>query len=294
MDSAAELEMAALGTPLDVSELICVSRPYYALQDLVRLGPGEVQAKVPVQAPVGRQAAVISIGEVGRHLAILGSCGAATINPVARKHYYLAVHAHCDWLAPPVVAAAPAPVLVARARCEFVERRKIVAHTELAQECGQVVARLRVTYIMLSERAFAAVSGAPGPTIPVQGNPYARALPFTDLTVKGDRASAALRIDSALCPGHFDGMPMLPVAVAISGLATLGEHVMQAITGTAGARWTLRSSDVQAHQLARAGRTAVFSAQPVPGHPADQRLAGTVHVGGELIAQADMHYTLMP
>src|SRR5260370_12037832 len=88
------------GEPLDVPSVICVPRPYFALSDLRQITPGEVSADISAETDPMGQAVSIGIGEVGRHLAILGLCGAATVNPRSGRHFYLARTAHLQWLAP--------------------------------------------------------------------------------------------------------------------------------------------------------------------------------------------------
>jgi hypothetical protein len=77
----------------DLLKKICVSRPYFALNDLVCINNETVRASFILENTAFQESFSISSGEAGRHLAILGSCSLAMINPEPQKYYYLAVHA---------------------------------------------------------------------------------------------------------------------------------------------------------------------------------------------------------
>src|SRR5688572_30011137 len=84
---------------MDVHSLICVRPPYFAPED-VRANSTGVEAKGRVQQDPGRGPGPISGAEAGRHLAILGSCALARVNPQVERHYYLASAAELERLAP--------------------------------------------------------------------------------------------------------------------------------------------------------------------------------------------------
>ncbi len=85
----------------DISELIDVQRPYYALFDVS--APGTLQTtrigmpvsgKFRTESAMGREEGIpIGAGELARHCAVLGSIACAAANPVKQKHYYLAARA---------------------------------------------------------------------------------------------------------------------------------------------------------------------------------------------------------
>ena len=83
-----------------ISERICVSRPYYMLEnDKAVLADLEnaiaFSCSVTPKMPLGRECGDMIGGEAGRHMAIAGSVAAALRQkPKSGKHYYLALD-HC-------------------------------------------------------------------------------------------------------------------------------------------------------------------------------------------------------
>jgi hypothetical protein len=128
---------------------ICVRDPYFALSEVTMVGPGEVLARVPVEQAPGAEASPINAAEVGRHLAILGSCASALINPKEGQHYYLARRAKLERLHDGPRPRLEEP-LWGLARAEFVEKRCTRAHTVLADPDGLPLYSLEVDYNVLS------------------------------------------------------------------------------------------------------------------------------------------------
>ncbi|ETR69153.1 MAG: hypothetical protein OMM_09852 [Candidatus Magnetoglobus multicellularis str. Araruama] len=71
---------------------IKVSPPYYALKNvqLLKNNTAYFSAEIPVEYPAGNECGSITAAEIGRHLAILGSCSLSQSNPIKEKHYYIA------------------------------------------------------------------------------------------------------------------------------------------------------------------------------------------------------------
>lgn len=90
----------------DISKLIDVERPYYALYDVS--APSTLQStclgmpvsgKFRTESEKGPEEHLpIGVGELGRHTAVLGSIACAAANPVKHRHYYLAARG-LFWLA---------------------------------------------------------------------------------------------------------------------------------------------------------------------------------------------------
>ena len=267
-----------LGEPLDVTSSICVSPPYFALSGLRQAAPGEVSAGISAEADPMGQAVSIGIAETGRHLAILGLCGAAAVNPRAGRHFYLARTAHLHWLAPAGERSVPdASRLRGHAHAKFTGPRSARADTELTDQHGRVLAKVQLEYQVMTTAAFARVfaSTAAGPGIPGHlapapaASPHSRALP---LTARWDRdvLTAELEVSADMCAGHFDDFPMLPVATTGSAMTGLLDHVVRRLTGNPAARWLTRTADIAAERFAPAGSTVTFTVRP-------GRRSGTTH-----------------
>ncbi|CAL9329868.1 hypothetical protein SUDANB108_00049 [Streptomyces sp. enrichment culture] len=258
----------APGTPLDVTGRICVTAPYFALRDLRQTAPGEVTATVPVESSRGRQAAVMGIGEVGRHLAILGLCAASSVNPRAGRHAYLARTAEVQWVAAPTLAPPVGP-LTGRAHARTTTDRRATAQTLLVDSgSGQVLAQMRIGYDVVPHRLLTRLlegentPAAATHTSADSASPYARPLPLRDLAYdeRNGEARGSLLITPDLCPGHFDGHPVLPVAVAATAMSNLVDH---AITQRhPHAHWLAGPLTLSADRFACAGQTVTFKARP--------------------------------
>lgn len=273
---------------LDVTGSICVTPPYFALTDLRQVAPGEATATIPIETDPGRQAAGIGLFEAGRHLAILGLSAAATVNPTPGRHYYLARTGDCDWLAPATEPNTPVPkALHGHAQAAFTGPRHVTAHTTLADPDGTVLARLIVTYDVLSERLFAHFFGPPATPAPHPHNPYSRPLPLDNLVFHGDAVSADIAVTPDLCAGHFDGYPALPVAITATIMTTLTDRLIT--RNDPAARWRPAAFRLKASELAWAGTTMTVTVRPIPADRTDHAVRCTAQVDGKTITTTDIN-----
>ncbi|MCX5393388.1 hypothetical protein [Streptomyces sp. NBC_00094] len=288
--------------PLDVHGLICVEPPYFALRDLRREAPGEVTAEIPVEADGGRQATPIGISEIGRHLAIAGLCAAATVNPREGRHFYLARAARGSWHAPATPPGThPVDGLIGRAGAAFSSPRRVAAGTCLTSRDGTLLATLDVEYDVLAQPVFERVLGDRVPDAPVTVNPYSLPMPLRQVEVRGGHGSAALTVTPEMCPGHFAGHPVLPVATLSVGMTTLIDHVVAARGRHL--RWLPVTWFLSADKLVHAGETVVFEGEVTyaAGDPkgalgaagAVASFRGTARVGSETVAEAGVDLLLV-
>lgn len=269
---------------------ICVTPPYYALGDLASPAPGLASATVPVQTPTGRQTTLINLAEAGRHLAILGLCAAATTNPRAQKHYYLA-HRGVGRMYPPVGTLA---TLRGTATARMVGRNRAVAETELRDTGGNLVARLDLEYLVMSVPVFRRLMGpAAAPDALEPASPYSAAAPLVDVAADARSATAKLAVEAAMCRGHFERFPALPVSVAGYATFALFDHVLEIAAGP-DARWQAGVYRLQADHLAPAGHTCTVDVEPsAPAEPDlhDQAFTGTLRSGDRNIFSIQLDYT---
>lgn len=271
---------------------ICVTPPYYALDDLVSPAPGMTSAVVPVQTSTGRQATLINVAEAGRHLAILGLCAAATTNPSAGQHYYLA-HRGVGRMHPPVGSLT---TLRGTATARMSGRHRAVAETRLHDAAGNLVAQLDLEYLVLSVPVFRRLMGtATEPDATAPANPYNAATPLVDIALDAGSGSAKLAVESAMCRGHFDGYPALPVSVAGYATFSLFDHVLEAVAGP-DARWQAGVYRLQADHLAAAGQTCTVDVEPsTPTEPEahEQAFTGTLRSGDREVFTISVDYTTL-
>ncbi len=261
----------------ELFERICVRDPYFALRDVRVVGTGEVSALVPVEQDTDGEASPLNAAEVGRHMAILGSCAASLVNKEG-QHFYLARRAWLERLHDEPMPRATG-LLRGSARAEFKERRTATARTLLSSAEGQPLFGMTVDYNVLSAAAFQrlvpgarqAPRRAPrGPRAPREAggdfaaqrqNPYRSALPLRDMEREGECLRATLGpVGPELCKGHFAMYPVLPVAVVMSGLSGLAGELLRQLVGNPAARYLVTRGEVRAESLAYAGETVLFDA----------------------------------
>lgn len=239
----------------DLREKICVRSPYFQLTDLQPHGGAGVRAYVLFESPRGIESDPLASAEVGRHLAILGSCALARNNLKPGRHYYLATEAMLVRHSRPDLDASE-PLMLS-ARPDGSEHAEI----ELATPQGELSSTLRCRYQVLPERVFARLfknhkieQAARDSSAP---SPYAT--PVTLRPLRADTTSAASllpEVTPAMCRGHFTEFPAMPVAILMDGLHRLAcRHVAAEVHP----HLRLASADVRAERLAFSGEPVEFS-----------------------------------
>ncbi len=274
---------------------IAVQPPYYDLEDLTDLGGGLVTARVPLHPPVGPETGPIEAAQVARHLAILGSCGAALARADDDRHHYLATRAHYMRLAAAPDSVAGHDHLEAQAVATWPDRRTARATVKLATPGGFGLNVLDVEYSVLTERMFRRLHPPTEPT----DTAVAAERPFAP--VEPEAIDGGLRLDTgpiaaADCAGHFPGHPAAPVAVVMGRLCRLAGQAAIERTGGRG-RYRIEEGTVTASRLAPAGAGLVLEAryvgQVAGGHLlhglalADGAESGRVEVTVSVLADGD-------
>ncbi|WP_375767865.1 hypothetical protein NR798_40290 [Archangium gephyra] len=307
-------EEQRLGEELSRQELfarICVRDPYYALSEVRVAGEGKLTARVPVEQETGGEASPINAAEVGRHLAILGSCAASLVNPKEGQHYYLARRARLERLhAGPLPRASE--LLLGTARAEFREKRTATAHTRLTDARGQGLFSLEVDYNVLSAAAFLRLfQGArldmrrepraergprntSGDFAALRQNPHRQPPPLHGYVRDGECLKATLGpVSAELCKGHFALHPVLPVAVVMSGLSGLAGTLLRQLVGNPSARYLVTRGEVRADSLAYAGESVTFGSHLHGVEGRDYRFYCWASVGERLVGVMELTLTCL-
>ncbi|WP_444957196.1 hypothetical protein [Microbulbifer sp. ZKSA002] len=240
-----------------VEDLIEVKFPYFALEALHFDVDGWLVAKVPVQCQSTYESSLMDVAEIGRHLAILGSCFGALANPVRSKHYYLARKADLKTYDSFVSDMRP-DYLLARTKAVFASKRELVAEAELLDPAGEVAARLNVKYHVMRERSFHKIySDSIHDITPVISdiNPYSKSIDINVHNIDLMSLTASIgRVTPEMCMGHFDKVKALPVAIASQSLIKSCCIFLMRLTGEDSARFIVTSADLCADNLALAGQ----------------------------------------
>jgi 3-hydroxymyristoyl/3-hydroxydecanoyl-(acyl carrier protein) dehydratase len=256
------------------TQLIEVRAPYFALDKVVTVGPGKVEASVRPEQPRGSELGPLPAAEAGRHLAIIGSCACASLAPELGKHFYLAQRAVLErTFVPGTVLAAP---LRARAEALHRDRRVASAKCVLTDALDRPLYQLSVTYQVLQERLFQRMFSAHKQELRaserstdvaarssfshMRRNPYQSALPLVAMELSAARGVALLpEVTSQLCSGHFPLYPAMPIALLMHGLSGLAGDVLRERLGD-DMRYAVARAEVKADRLVFAGQSLTFEA----------------------------------
>lgn len=247
-----------------INELICVSKPYYALQDVEYLGTGKVRAKVVVENPHTGELTPISASEAGRHAAILGSLALALHNPESVKHYYLAAHAVLNRLHPVASSVPSTSTVIIEAEVLQLDlaAKQGKVQTTLYTAAGLPLLSLEVSYHVFKKDLFAKLFRRyhQDDTPAKDQNPYTQNTPLFDVTLTENQLTASLGIiQTAQCLGHFDHYPALPVAILCNAMIRHGGLHVGRLTFGEGISYAVRSAVLTANSLAFAGQEVLLN-----------------------------------
>ena len=258
----------------EIFERIEVNPPYYALTDVTELGPGWVRASVPADRTTEFEEGCLSAAQAGRHLAILGSIGAALVNSDPGRHFYLAYDAEYRRArSAPRDAEGP---LVGTARTQLLDPATAVALAEVRTPAGEPLASVCVYYLVVREADFRGLFAAyerPDESGAGQPDPYSLTKPMGETSVWDTRLFTSLgEITPYDCQGHFPGLPAMPVAYLLGNLTPRVEHLLRVVLdrGAETPRYAIREASIRAENLA-------FAGEQVDCHVEYQRFAGGTH-----------------
>jgi hypothetical protein len=254
---------------VDLKDLICVSAPYLALENIQLLPSGIVQAEVQAENLLSGEATWISAPEAGRHLAILGSCALALQNPQKEKHYYLATHAlverakDLNGILGKNRSAAPLLLQAAALHLDLAQK-KGKCSTKICTPAGQLIFSIEVSYQVLKGTLFQKLFQKHMiPDLHTKlPNPYTANPAITELLYVDDRLSANLGVvQASQCIGHFDKYPALPIAILCAGMARLGGMHLQYKLQQPDLQYAVKYADLSAFRLAFAHEEVRIASQ---------------------------------
>jgi 3-hydroxymyristoyl/3-hydroxydecanoyl-(acyl carrier protein) dehydratase len=313
LSAGAEPTASRVLDPSGLYARICVRDPYFALREVTEVGEGEVLARVPVEQEPEAEASPINAAEVGRHLAILGSCASSLVNRKEGQHYYLARRARLERLHEGPLPRFSEPLWGA-ARAEFSDKRVANARTLLASPEGLPLFSLEVEYNVLSAAAFSRLfqgarqemrreprpergprgDGSPADFAAMRQNPYRKPLPLRDFVREGECLKATLGpVGADQCKGHFALHPVLPVAVVMSGLSGMAGALLRQLLGDEAVHYLVTRGEVRADNLAYAGETVTFGAHRKEVRGREHRFYCWAAVGERLVGVMDLTLTTL-
>lgn len=245
----------------DVYKKISVRAPYFALQNIEKIG-NKFVAKIPIEQPLNSELGIIGTGEIARHLAILGAIALGfSYNETNDFYYDLAYYAEYNR-----TGEIQSKQLKGVATCNLENKREGVAFTKLITDTNEEVANLLVRYYLLPRKIFERqfkdkwrdLRKNDRATVchlnnQFRDNIYSKMLEFVSLKVTKTEAIACIdNLSPYLCMGHFPLYPAFPVAFASSIKTYLCGLVLRNIFSD-NINFFAKNSIVNAYKLAFAG-----------------------------------------
>jgi hypothetical protein len=239
----------------EVSQRINIQRPYFAFERLWQDGNSLV-GDFSAEQPRSYEAGPVASGELGRHLAILGSCTAVALHD-GPEAYYLATKA--QFTRKYVNPASNHEIYSASAQVMNIDKRTLNIS---AQAWGsEAIAELKCEYVILSpslfKRSFKHYASEYCPS-PIE-SPYQHAIALHGLDYHDCGLNAyAGPLSPDQCAGHFSFYPCWPVAIiAQTGSQVTGEFLRENFGKDV--RFHVRSTKLSAEKLVGAGTILKFS-----------------------------------
>ncbi|MEJ7138421.1 hypothetical protein [Amphibiibacter pelophylacis] len=261
---------------VDLFSRIEVTPPYFAFETLASEGDQVVAPIAPEQNRGGEESLMAS-AEVGRHLAILGSCALAQMQAETGRFFYLAQEATLVRL--PASESAVRGPLQARARARHLTARDASATAELCNGQGQALFQLDVDYKVLRPAVFQKLYRAHHcPTPPSTRNPYLDNAPLRVSALDANGMEAYFGpVEPADCAGHFDDYPCLPVAILMHTLSQAAGYYFALGLGLTAqdalsigrAFYQVQKAHIRAHRLVFAGQAVRINVRPPRSYPSE-------------------------
>lgn len=244
----------------DICRRIAVERPYFAFSKLFTGKNGEILGEVQREHPLGYECSPLSAAEIGRHLAILGSCAAAAQSDDTRR-FYLATRAEYQRIRFTQRDLPNNTKFLATARIEQSTARTLSAKMTMQIGNDTPFVSLFVEYRILSEplfqRLFAHLA-VPGDFTSIE-SPYTNPIPLSwsepsNTTIVARNGG----LPPHNCAGHFRGYPAWPVAIIVACMLRTVEKLFQHVLQSP-VQWLMDSCTVEAFELVAAATPVTFS-----------------------------------
>jgi 3-hydroxymyristoyl/3-hydroxydecanoyl-(acyl carrier protein) dehydratase len=238
----------------ELQSLIAVRPPYFALKQIHKANQ-TVFAEFNTDFQSTEENSNMSLAEVGRHMAILGSLAVANSNPVKNKHYYLASYGEFER-----VSKKPYNEQEYKGYMTTVEfnRKKALATGQLMTMDGEVIYEVKVGYSILSSGLFERMfkDQRQETPIPANYNPYHNPITFDNKFITPNFCYATIKnVGIDMCLGHFDNFPALPVARIGGALVALAGYNHNMYLSLGNARYCIRKAIIKAESFVFAGES---------------------------------------
>lgn len=270
-------------------ERIAVQPPYFAFSELEVEGP-TVRGVFAAEQQVGHEVGAVCTAEVGRHLAILGSCAAVLASPLEGPYYYLASQATLSmWR-----GAEPCEGYQAIAQVVSHDKRSVAIRATVEDKAP--FAHLYCEYKVLSEALFKKTFAAyqTEPVAQPDSSPYRQSVNLAYDRPEGNSLTAhSLPLSISSVAGHFPCFPTWPVAIIADTVAQVRSRLLQHLLGRE-AYYRVTHVTITAKHLVSAKEALVFHVTCCFASIALSRFAFTARVcrGEEVVVSMEMEVYL--
>lgn len=243
-----------------VSQCIKVQKPYFAFQQIWQDGNSLVGSFAAEQS-LDYETGIITAGELGRHLAILGSCAAVVICN-GSEGYYLALKA--DFINKPHKQTSVNDILYAGAQVLSIDKRslKISAQAWNIEPVAELLCEYAILSPALFQRRFRHYA-SDDLSVP-DDSPYQYPIPLHSLTFHKEKLDAfAGPLSPQQCAGHFYGYPCWPVAIISQTAVQVVGELLKKKYGFE-MRFFIRDSQLSAEKLIGANSILRFNVEIIP------------------------------
>ncbi|WP_273908465.1 hypothetical protein [Enterobacter bugandensis] len=275
----------------EISQRVKVEKPYFSFQQLWS-DEDSLIGTFSSEQPLICEAGLITAGELGRHMAILGSCTAAALHN-GPEGYYLATRAH--FIRRQNNQTAAPGRFYASSRVLNLDKRSLKASAQVWN--SEPVAELICEYTILSpalfQRKFQHYANDRLTTSP--SSPYKHPVPIYNLIHQHDRLDGCAGPLSPLqCAGHFSGYPCWPVAIISQTAFQVTGELLKKKYGT-GTRFCVWDTKLSAEKLIGADSVLRFRIEIMAVSENTNELKSTVNVykDDELVAYLENQLELV-
>lgn len=275
----------------EISQRVKVEKPYFAFQQLWS-DEDSLVGTFSSEQPLVYEAGLITAGELGRHMAILGSCTAAALHN-GPEGYYLATKAH--FIRKQNNQTVAHGRFYASSRVLHLDKRslKVSAQAWNSEPVAELICEYTILSPALFQRNFRHYANDSLST--PSNSPYKRPVPIYNLMLQHDRLDACAGPLSPLqCAGHFSGYPCWPVAIISQTAFQVTGELLKKIYGT-GTRFCVWDTQLSAEKLIGAGSVLKFRIEIMAAPENANQLKSTVSVykDDELVAYLENQLELV-
>lgn len=198
-----------------ILDKICVSPPYFTFKKVYKY-QNILIAQVKAEQPIDNEIASISIGEAGRHMAILGTCICAIDQ--GDKYYYLVKNAKTSLMIQDIGSLCNnEDDLYIAIESRYIDSKIANAYGILFNTEKKVIYQLEASYNKVKTSLFSRLFKNHAEEIkPLKESPYTKQITFENKEINYERLLFSMpEIEKERCAGHFKNYPILPTAFII-------------------------------------------------------------------------------